>query len=75
MDLAELRSRIKKYIEHADERVLRIFNAIMEVETNDIPDPVTKAPDSHLKQHRDSTDNEKSQEEGMGSLKDDHRLK
>lgn len=30
MDSIEIKNRIKTYVEHADDRILRIFNAIVE---------------------------------------------
>ena len=75
MNTAEVRSRIIKYIEHADERVLRIIQAIMEEEKNNLPSPEKDDLNSKLEHRRKALENEKSQEEGMGSLKDDHRLK
>ena len=75
MNTAEVRSRILKYIEHADERVLRIFQAIMEEEKNNLPGPEKDDLNSKLEHQRKALENEKSRKEGMGSLKDDHRLK
>ncbi|HET8855865.1 MAG TPA: hypothetical protein VFM60_08070 [Salinimicrobium sp.] len=74
MEAAELKSKIINYIEHADERVLRVFLAIMEDEKNNLPGPEQDL-DSQSEHQRKISENEKSQEEGMGSLKDDHRLK
>ena len=75
MDPKELRTRIKNYIEHADERVLRIFYTIIEVEKEYFPDLPRKELSSPIEHSPNNTDNEKSNEEGIGSLKDDHRLK
>ena len=71
MNTEEIRSRIKNYIDHADERILRIFNAIIEVEASNLPGH----PESPLKHQRHPSEDEISREEGIGSLKDDHRLK
>ena len=75
MNTEEIRSRIKNYIEHADERILRIFNAIIEVEAAHPPSAGQKPPETPQKPHKHYTEDEISREEGIGSLKDDHRLK
>lgn len=75
MNTTELRSRIKTYIDHADERLLRIFNAIIEAEKNNSAGHVQDELISSPEHRRKPTEDEKGKEEGMGSLKDDHRLK
>ena len=75
METAEIRSRIKNYIEHADERILMIFNAIIEAEAAHLPSSAQKPAETPVKPHKHYTEDEISREEGIGSLKDDHRLK
>lgn len=73
MDSEKIRSRIIKYIEHADERVLRIFNDL--IDKNSSPSSGHEKRDAPIEHQQHKTDNEKGQEEGMGKPKDDHRLK
>lgn len=75
MDSEEIRSRIKNYIDHADERILKIFNAIIEVEATHLPSSGAGKAEAPLKHQKHPSEDEISREEGIGSLKDDHRLK
>ena len=75
MNTAEIKSRIKNYIEHADERILRIFNAIIEVEATHLPSSRAGQAETSLKHQKHPSEEEISREDGIGSLKDDHRLK
>jgi len=75
METATMRTRIIKYIEQADERMLRIINAIIEAEKPSMPASPESSRTSSPGNLPKETDDEKSREEGIGSLKDDHRLK
>lgn len=75
MDTTELRSKLISYIQQADERVLRIFKSVMEVETQKASGSGVGGKTSEAPGLRKPTEAEKSLEEGMSSLKDDHRLK
>lgn len=64
MDTLELKNRIKKYLDHADERILKIINAIIEAESDEqLSDSEKEILDQRLKQHEDSPDSGISWEE------------
>jgi hypothetical protein len=57
MDTLELKNRIKNYLEHADERILKILNAIIETESKEnISTTEKEILDQRLKLHNDAPD-------------------
>lgn len=52
--MADLREKIKNYVDHADERILKIFNAIIETEEEDGLSEFHKTVlDQRLQYHKD----------------------
>ena len=70
METREIKNRIRNYIEHADDRILRIINAIIDTEENEIPESHQKILDERLKYHRENPEDGKSWEEVKSLLKD-----
>ena len=59
MESTEIKTRIVKFIEHADDRILRIINAIIETEQNELSQSHRDILDERLKSHQENP------EEGM----------
>ena len=53
MDAIQLKERIKNYIERADERMLKIINAIIEADENEGFDPQKEILEERLKYHQE----------------------
>ena len=70
METREIKNRIRNYIEHADDRILRIINAIIDSEENEIPKSHKKILDERLKYHQDYPEDGKSWEEVKSLLND-----
>ncbi|UGU14720.1 addiction module family protein [Sinomicrobium kalidii] len=72
----DLRNRIKKYIEHADERILKIFNAIIETETEEpgLTPSHKEIIDIRLKHHRENPTDGKDWDDIKASLKQQYGL-
>ena len=73
MDTIHLKQRIKNYIEHADERMLKIINAIIEAEENDMSDP-REILEERLRYHQENPEQGKSWNEVQDSLKEKYGL-
>lgn len=69
METFEIKNKIRRYIEHADERILRIINAIIETEENEIPQSHKEILNDRLKTHYKNPEEGKSWEEVKSTLK------
>ena len=69
MESIEIKNRIRKYIEHADDRILRIINAIIETDENELSESHREILDERLKAHQKNPGEGKSWEEVKSSLK------
>lgn len=49
MEVVELKMKIRNYLEEADERILRIFNAIIESEKSELSEDQMKELEERLK--------------------------
>ncbi|MBA5629501.1 addiction module family protein [Moheibacter lacus] len=68
----ELKNRIKKYIDTADDQMLKIFNAIIDSQTNSgfqLSDEEKNILDQRLKFHQENPNDGKSWEEIKDALK------
>lgn len=74
METQEIKNRIRDYIEHADARILRIINAIIESEENEFPKDHKEILDVRMKYHRENPEEGKSWEEIKSILKEKHEL-
>jgi len=63
METKEIKKRIRDYIEHADDRILRIMNAIIDTEENELSQAQKKILDERLKYHKENPEEGKSWEE------------
>lgn len=63
METKEIKNRIRDYIEHADDRILRIINAIIDTEENELPQAHKEILDERLKYHHENPEDGKSWEE------------
>jgi len=55
MDTLELKNRIKNYLDYADERILKIINAIIDAESKDnLSEKEKEILDQRLKLHEES---------------------
>ena len=70
MDTVHLKERIKNYIEQADERMLKIINAIIKADENDMSDPQREILEERLKYHQENLEEGKAWEEVRDSLKE-----
>ncbi|MGA9589632.1 MAG: addiction module protein [Salegentibacter sp.] len=70
MDTVALKDRIKKYIEHADDRMLKIINGIIEANENEVSDPQKKILEERLKYHQANPQEGKTWDEARDSLKE-----
>ncbi len=69
METKKIKDRIRDYIEHADDRILRIINAIIDTEENEIPQSHKEIIDERLKYHKENPQKGKSWEEVRSLLK------
>ena len=74
MDTIAIKNRIQKYIEHADERMLMIINAIIEADENELPKSHKEVLDKRLKYHQENPNEGKSWEEIQDTLKKQYEL-
>jgi hypothetical protein len=73
----DIRKRIHEFIDHADERILRIINAIIITEENmedDLSSEHKTILDQRLQSHHENPDSGKSWNEVKSSLKDKYGL-
>jgi putative addiction module component (TIGR02574 family) len=73
----EIRKRIHEYIDHADERMLRIFNAIItteETEEDGLSAEYKAILDLRLQEHRKNPTTGKSWEEVKQELKKEYGI-
>ena len=70
MNTVQLKERIKNYIEQADERMLKIINAIIEADEKEVLDTHSEILEERLKYHQDNPNKGKSWEEVQDSLKE-----
>ncbi|MEX0997068.1 MAG: addiction module family protein [Flavobacteriaceae bacterium] len=55
MDTLELKNRIKNYLDYADERILKILNAIIDAESKEsLSEKEKEILDQRLKLHKES---------------------
>lgn len=74
MDTIQIKERIKKYIEQADERMLKIINAIIEADENEISDSQKVILEERLKYHQENPREGKTWDEVQDSLKEKYDL-
>ncbi|MBI6118561.1 addiction module family protein [Salegentibacter maritimus] len=75
MDTLEIKDRIRKYIERADDRMLMIINAIIEADEGELlPKPYREVLDKRLKYHQENPKEGKSWEEIQNALKKEYEL-
>ena len=72
METTEIKNRIRRYIEHADDRILRIINAIIETEENQLSQSHRDILDERLKLHKENPEEGKSWEEIRSSLNEQY---
>jgi hypothetical protein len=72
METVEIKNRIRRYIEHADDRILRIINAIIETEENELSQSHKDILDERLKFHEENPEQGKSWEEIRSSLNEQY---
>jgi hypothetical protein len=72
METIEMKNRIRKYLEHADDRILRIMNAIIETEENELPQSHQDILEERLKSHQENPDEGRTWEEVRSSLKNQY---
>ncbi|MFN4762883.1 addiction module protein [Gillisia sp. Q332] len=70
----EIKNRIRNYIEHADERMLKIINAIIETDVNELSESHKEVLDERLKDHQENLKEGKSWEEIQTALKKQYGL-
>lgn len=63
METKEIKNRIRDYIEHADDRILRIINAIIDTEENELSQAHKDILHERLKYHKENPEDGKSWEE------------
>lgn len=74
MDTVRIKDRIRNYLENADERILKIINAIIEADENEVLDTHSKILEERLKYHQDNPNKGKSWEEVQDSLEEKYGL-
>lgn len=74
--IVDLKNKIRSYIENADERILKIINAIIEAETDEqeLSQAHKDLLEQRLKYHKENPSDGKTWEEIKGSLKEQHGL-
>lgn len=70
METEDIKERIRNYIEHADDRLLRIMNAIIDTEENEISQANKEILDDRLKYHQENPEDGKSWEVVRTQLSD-----
>ncbi|WP_346986439.1 addiction module protein [Chryseobacterium sp. POE27] len=71
----DIRKRIHEFIDHADERILRIINAIIMTEENDeLPSHHTEILDQRLAKHQENPNSGKPWNDVKNSLKEKYGL-
>ncbi len=70
MDTVRIKDRIRNYLENADERILKIINAIIEADENEVLDTHSEILEERLKYHQDNPNKGKSWKEVQDSLKE-----
>lgn len=72
----DLKDKIRNYIENADERILKIINAIIEAETEEqeLSQAHKDLLDERLKYHKENPSDGKTWEEVKSSLKTEYGL-
>ncbi|WBV54341.1 addiction module protein [Chryseobacterium gambrini] len=72
----DIKKRIHDFIDHADERILRIINAIISTEENEeaLSSKHQKILDQRLEEHQKNPNSGKSWSEVKNSLKEKHGL-
>jgi hypothetical protein len=76
MDTLAVKNRIRDYLEDADERILRIINAIIESESDDyeLSESHKEILDERLKHHEENPGDGKSWEEAIQKIRSKHKL-
>ena len=74
MDTVYLKDRIKKYVEQADERMLKIINAIIEADENEASGSHEEILEERIKYHQDNPKAGKTWNEVQDSLKKKYGL-
>lgn len=74
MTTAEMKNRIKKYVDQADERTLRLFNAWVEQEQQELSKEQQEELDRRLALHAKNPDQGKSWEELENELQKKYAL-
>ena len=74
MDTVHLKERIKNYIEQADERMLKIINAIIEADENESLNSHGEILEERLKYHQENPEEGKAWKEVQDSLKEKYGL-
>lgn len=64
----DLKNRIKNYIENADERILKIINAIIETEEQGLSQSHKEIIDQRLKFHKENPSDGRTWEEIKASM-------
>ena len=68
METKEMKERIRDYIEHADDRILRIINAIIDTEENELSQAHKDILDARLKYYQENPEDGISWEEVKSRL-------
>lgn len=71
MDSIDLKNKIRKYIDHADDRILKIINAIIETEEEGLSQAHWNVLDERIKYHKENPSDGKTWEEIKSSLNSD----
>ena len=74
MDTLQIKDRIKNYIEQADERMLKIINAIIEADENEVLDSHAEILEKRLRYHEEKLNEGKTWQEVQNSLKGKYGL-
>ena len=77
METTELKNRIRQYVEIADERLLKIINAIIDQDEkeNDVLSDQTKLVlEARLQWHKENPSNGKSWHEIRANIKKEHGI-
>ncbi|MFA5620320.1 MAG: addiction module protein [Weeksellaceae bacterium] len=74
--IVDLKNKIRSYIENADERILKIINAIIEAETDEqgLSQAHKDQLEQRLKYHKENPSDGKTWEEIKSSLKKQYGL-
>ncbi|MDT0645333.1 addiction module protein [Zunongwangia sp. F260] len=63
METSKIKNRIRDNIEHGNERILRIINAIIETEEKEVPQLPKEILDERWKHHQENPEEGKTWEE------------